>query len=304
MLFCDYYEGWVADYKENVVADTTLAKYRMTGKWLRKLAPDLQLVDLDRRSYQSIINGYGACHERATVKDFNTQIKACVLDAVDEGLVPVDPTRKVVIKAQQPRENKKKKFLSKAELSAVLKALDLNKDGEIGVDWVIFLIAKTGLRYAEALGLTPADFDFENRILNITKTWDYKKNTGFAPTKNFSSVRKIEFDWQTAALFMARLNGMPEDKPIFVPANKRVHNSTINNRLTKLCRQCDAPEITVHGLRHTHASLLLFAGVSVASVAKRLGHSSMSTTQNVYLHIVDELANKDSDTAIGFLSVL
>ena len=64
------------------------------------------------------------------------------------------------------------------------------------------------------------------------------------------------------------------------------------------------PVISVHGLRHTHASLLLFAGVSIASVAQRLGHSSMTTTQKTYLHIIQELENKDVDLVMRSLSSL
>ena len=58
------------------------------------------------------------------------------------------------------------------------------------------------------------------------------------------------------------------------------------------------------GLRHTHASLLLFAGVSIASVARRLGHASMTTTQKTYLHIIQELENKDVDLVMRTLSGL
>ena len=73
-------------------------------------------------------------------------------------------------------------------------------------------------------------------------------------------------------------------EPIFV--NKKIYNSTINDILQKHCKNADIPVITIHGLRHTHASLLLYAGVSIASVAHRLGHASMSTTQKTYLHII------------------
>lgn len=62
--------------------------------------------------------------------------------------------------------------------------------------------------------------------------------------------------------------------------------------------------ISIHGLRHTHASLLLFAGVSIASVARRLGHASMTTTQKTYLHIIQELENKDVDLVMRTLSGL
>ncbi|HAA2529074.1 TPA_asm: site-specific integrase, partial [Listeria monocytogenes] len=92
------------------------------------------------------------------------------------------------------------------------------------------------------------------------------------------------------------------DKPIFVKS--RVFNSTINNRLKVLCENANIPTITVHSLRHTHASLLLFAGVSIASVANRLGHSSMTTTQETYLHIIQELENQDNDKIIRHLSML
>ena len=66
----------------------------------------------------------------------------------------------------------------------------------------------------------------------------------------------------------------------------------------------DISVISIHGLRHTHASLLLFAGVSIASVARRLGHASMTTTQKTYLHIIQELENKDVDLVMRTLSGL
>lgn len=62
--------------------------------------------------------------------------------------------------------------------------------------------------------------------------------------------------------------------------------------------------ISIHGFCHTHASLLLFAGVSIASVARRLGHASMTTTQKTYLHIIQELENKDVDLVMRTLSGL
>ena len=76
------------------------------------------------------------------------------------------------------------------------------------------------------------------------------------------------------------------------------------NVLERHCNQAKIPVISVHGLRHTHASVLLFAGVSIASVARRLGHSSMTTTQKTYLHIIRELENQDIDLVMRSLSGL
>jgi integrase len=158
------------------------------------------------------------------------------------------------------------------------------------------------MRYSEALALTPKDFDLAHQILSISKTWDYKGEGGFLPTKNKSSVRKIQLDWQTVIQFAGLLKGLPEDEPIFATGN--VYNSTVNNILARHCKAVNIPIISIHGLRHTHASLLLFAGVSIASVARRLGHSSMTTTQKTYLHIIQELENKDIDIIMRSLSGL
>lgn len=76
------------------------------------------------------------------------------------------------------------------------------------------------------------------------------------------------------------------------------------NVLERHCNRAKIPVISVHGLRHTHASVLLFAGVSIARVARRLGHSSMTTTQKTYLHIIQELENQDIDLVMRSLSGL
>ena len=289
-LFYIYYEKWIHIYKEGAIRDVTMRKYEITLLWLKRLVPELRLSQLNRISYQQLLNDYAEFHERQTTMDFHHQIKAAVLDAVDEGLIDRDPTRKAIIKGRSPRI-KKIKYLNQFELHTLL--VNLKLTSEINWDWLILIIAKTGMRFSEALALTPKDFDFSHQSLIVDKTWDYKGDGGFLPTKNKSSVRKIQLDWQTIIKFSELIKGLPEDKPIFV--NGRVFNSTINGVLERYCKKLEIPVISIHGLRHTHASLLLFAGVSIASVARRLGHASMTTTQKTYIHIIQELENRDID---------
>lgn len=298
-LFCDYYEKWIQVYKKGAVREVTLSKYYMTHKWLNKIIPDLKVGELNRIAYQQLLNEYALYHERQTTMDFHHQLKGAILDAVDEGLIERDPTRKAIIKGKTPAE-KKIKYLNQFELHTLLNQLDLKS--EINWDWFILLVAKTGMRFSEALALTPKDFDFAHQSLSISKTWNYKLQQGFSPTKNKSSVRKIQIDWQTAIQFSELVKCCNEDEPIFV--DEKVYNSTVNGVLSRLCKKAGVPEITIHGLRHTHASLLLFAGVSIASVARRLGHASMTTTQKTYLHIIQELENKDVDLVMRSLSGL
>ena len=298
-LFCDYYEQWISVYKEGAIREVTMKKYRLTQAWLGRLIPDLKLADMDRVNYQKLINGYAEHHERQTTMDFHHQLKGAILDAVDEGLIQRDPTRKAIIKGKPPC-SKKTKYLNQFELHAVLADLELGKGPSW--DWLILLVAKTGLRFSEALGLTPDDFDFVHQTLSVSKTWDYKNGGGFVPTKNASSVRKVQLDWQLIMQLSTLLKDLPAGDPIFV--NGKVYNSTANNILARHCERANVPVISIHGLRHTHASLLLFAGVSIASVSKRLGHASMNTTQDTYLHVIRELENKDVDIVMRALSTL
>ena len=298
-LFCDYYEKWIKIYKEGAIRKVTLDKYKMTLRWLRKLIPDLKIKDLTRISYQELLNEYALEHERQTTMDFHHQLKGSILDAVDEGLLDRDPTRKAIIKGKTPSV-KKVKYINQFELPTLLDTLELKN--EISWEWMILLIAKTGLRFSEALALTPADFNFSRQSISVSKTWDYKGEGGFLPTKNQSSIRKVQIDWQTVIQFSQLIKDLPADQPIFVKG--KVYNSTVNGVLERYCKKAEVPVISIHGLRHTHASLLLFAGVSIASVARRLGHSSMNTTQKTYLHIIQELENRDVDLVMRSLSGL
>jgi len=298
-LFYIYYEKWIRIYKEGAIRNVTMRKYEITLLWLKKLVPELRLSQLNRISYQQLLNDYAEFHERQTTMDFHHQIKAAILDAVDEGFIDRDPTRKAIIKGRVPRI-KKIKYLNQFELHTLL--VNLKLTSEINWDWLILIIAKTGMRFSEALALTPKDFDFPHQSLIVDKTWDYKGDGGFLPTKNKSSVRKIQLDWQTIIKFSEIIKGLPEDKPIFVSG--RVFNSTVNGVLERYCKKLGIPVISIHGLRHTHASLLLFAGVSIASVARRLGHASMTTTQKTYIHIIQEMENKDIDLVMRSMAGL
>ena len=299
-LFCEYYKQWIDVYKRDAIREATLAKYQMTHKWVEKLAPELKVSELTRNAYQQLLNDYAKEHERQTTLDFHHQLKGAILDAVDEGLIERDPTRKAIIKGKTPKV-KKIKYLNQFELHTLIAHLDIKEDPNW--DWFILLVSKTGMRFSEALAITPADFDFARQTLSVSKTWDYKGDGGFLPTKNKSSVRKIQIDWQIVVKFSELVKKLPEDKPIFV-GEEKIYNSTVNDVLARHCKECGISVISIHGLRHTHASLLLFAGVSIASVARRLGLASMTTTQKTYLHIIQELENKDVDLVMRTLSGL
>lgn len=101
-LFHVYYKQWIAVYKEGAIRDVTMAKYLMTLKWVEQLAPRLKLCEVNRITYQQLLNDYAVEHERVTTMDFHHQLKIAIMDAVDDGLIERDPTRKAIIKGKNP----------------------------------------------------------------------------------------------------------------------------------------------------------------------------------------------------------
>ena len=158
-MFCNYYAKWIEVYKNGAVRKVTMDKYLMTHKWLVMLVPNMKTVDLDRSRYQQLLNDYAEQHEKQTVMDFHHQLKGAILDAVDEGLIDRDPTRKAIIKGRSPRV-KKIKYLNQFQLQTLISKLELKE--KINWDYFILLAAKTGMRFSEELALTPADFDLKN----------------------------------------------------------------------------------------------------------------------------------------------
>mgnify|MGYP001080946057 CR=1 FL=1 len=124
-LFYKYYERWINVYKEGAIRKSTMQKYKLSLKWIKKLAPKLKLNEINRITYQELLNGYAENHERQSTMDFHHQIKAAVLDAVDDGYIEKDPTRKAIIKGKTPTREKKEKYLNQFELQKLISDLDL-----------------------------------------------------------------------------------------------------------------------------------------------------------------------------------
>ena len=178
-VFYDYYEKWITVYKKGAVRDVTLDKYYLTHQWIGKLAPDLKLCELNRISYQQLLNDYAEYHERQTTMDFHHQLKGAILDAVDEGLLERDPTRKAIIKGKAPRA-KKIKYINQFELHTLLDKLELKS--EVSWEWFIMLVAKTGLRFSD---------DDDKIRLNQRKPSKYKGLSRFGPEKNLQRINKF-----------------------------------------------------------------------------------------------------------------
>lgn len=289
MLFSEYFKKWYLREKKGAVRPVTIAKYEAVQRNIAYLAPNLRVEDLTREKYRDLLNGYAENHEKGTIRDFHRMAKACIQDICYEGLLEKDPTYKVKIPQGKPHKVTRSKYLEEDEIERLTNVLE--QDNSTFGDFCLIDL-KTGMRMAEILGITPNDLDFKNHIISINKTWNYKDGGGFIPTKNASSVRDIYMDPSTEELWKRNMDGVSGDEAIFGPLIK--YNTTINDYLRKACKKAEVSRISFHGLRHTHASYLIAQGVSIQSVANRLGHADTTTTQQTYIHLLKKLEMQDN----------
>lgn len=178
--------------------------------------------------------------------------------------------------------------------------LELLEDQPIYYRTAIAVLLFTGMRRGELLGLTWNDVNFEKQLISVRRTLQYLPERGVYvdETKTYSSNRVIKAPlsameylkeyqiWQRKEFFKV---GMPwsADNHIFTTSNGvPMHPDTLTGWFGKFIKTTDLPPIHIHSLRHTNATLQIANGVSITTVAGRLGHADATTTSKIYAHAI------------------
>lgn len=298
MFLTDYYLREIKTYKKGQVREVTYNKYRSNGQFLIENFSDLVLSKMTADDYQQILNKYSETHEKSTTTDFHRQLAWALKRAYNvDGILKRDVTFDAKIPLGKKPGEKKPKFLEIEDMKKLIQELKHENTPEANF---FLILLKTGLRFAEALGITLNDVDFDKKTVTINKTLDYKKHRegtrSFVPTKNKYSVRTIVVDDAVLYMLWKNAKGTDTDESIFYKIKGFQFNSTLNNKLKRACRKAGVPEITLHSLRHEHATYLVSQGISSMAVAERLGHADDSVTRAVYIHRLEtEKARDDKE---------
>ena len=302
--FDEYFKDWVKLYKSNL-AKATLKHYKYTYDRIREFFYSMPLQEISTQDYQKFLNQLGANRSKETVEKVHGHVRACVLDAVDEQIIQRDFTRKGELIYTSPAKDESEKYLNYHDSILLLNSLQKRLDK--GLEYYLLLLALTsGLRFEELVGLVFDDFDFENNEINVDKTWGYNNRmlTGFGPLKNKASKRKIKLEVKTMKLFqnLCKTTCNNENRLVFYNEKSKykvIANERANDILKEVLLELNIrPLITIHGLRHTHGSILLYKKASYQYVSKRLGHEDIQTTLKVYAHLLKETLEENNQLAI------
>ena len=213
-----------------------------------------------------------------------------------------NPARDVIIPRKQQNKEHKVKFFSNQELKQFLEYLD-NLDlssYENLFDYVLYkTLLASGCRIGEALALEWSDIDLKKGIISISKTLNRYQETNTPKSK--AGLREIDIDKDTISLLkqykkrqqvqswqLGRSEGI-----VFTPfTTKYAYACLLRKRLQGHFKNAGVPDISFHGFRHTHATIMLYAGIEAKDLQYRLGHSNISMTLNTYVHATKEGAKK------------
>lgn len=304
--FQDVYDSWSFQYI-NTVKEVTYE--RTTTIFDKHILPNFgkrNIQEIDIAFCQKNVNAWSQkLVNFSTVKSYVQK----VLDyAISQKIINENPMRLVIMprRKQLVDEYESKNYFDLDELKSFL---DLIKQNYSEQDYLFFrMLAFTGMRKGEAMALCWNDVDFKNGMLSINKTLTVVNNeTTISPPKTKASKRHISLDPKTITdLRTWKLS----QKKIFLKLGIRVNDDTQQKIFTNdangfmypsrpnvILKENGFCNITPHGFRHTHASLLFEADASVKEVQERLGHTNISTTMNIYAHVTK---TKKEETAIKF----
>lgn len=304
----DLYNMWVKLYKKTVQESTFVSTTKIFNNHILK---DLGNIYLNKLTVSQCQNAVELWYKQAP-KTFNRFVfytSKLINYGITIELMKKNPMQKVILPKIKRDTRKFDNFYSKEELNTFLRDA---KQYNFRYFMFFRLLAYSGMRKGECLALKWSDIDFKNNTIDINKSLASGENNRLylSPCKTKSSVRILDMDattmkylneWrlkQQKEMFKLGINFLSNDNLIF--ANSKGTYTVLSKPQrwdNAICKKYDLRHIKVHGFRHTHASLLFDAGVSMKDVKERLGHSDITTTMNIYTHVTE---NKAKETANSF----
>lgn len=330
--WCD---RWRDAVLPGTIKNSTLTSYKymlsyipeyIRKKKLMKLTPiDLQTMFSELKESGSKKSGESL--SSTTVRGIRSTLISCFQSAIDNGFLIIN----VAKKTKPPLNNDRREisFLTEDEMLKLISVADSGEYYEIdeelkGDDGFKYLIKQwslviritlaTGMRRGEVFGLTWNSINFNKRTIRIETNL---QNGKLEPPKTKYSIRTISIDddilqrlkeWQQyQQQYAYDLDDLYQNKQgtVFTGVfGAPVQLDNFRNRVFNqmIAKAGLADTITMHSLRHTHATQLLAAGVDAKTVSKRLGHSSVAFTLQTYVHVLDEVERGAADTIGAIMS--
>jgi integrase len=308
--FSHYAESWL---EELDVAPSTRAGYnKILRAHINPVFGSRRISDIEpeevksfyatlRRTGRRDDKAFGSALAESTVSKIHLVLSAIFEEAKSEGKIISNPAKHRSVKA--PKQSRRVKssatesdILTREQLLKLLTWIQTEATDDLYPLW--HLISFTGMRRSEALALKWSDFNSAQRFISIRRAADTATSKSLKPTKTYRS-RAIALDSETIDVLVKFKEIRKSLGSEFVAPEAFIFGTLKNElrgpndvtaRWSRLIKKAVAnvanlTPVTLKGLRHTHATLLLQAGINPKIVQERLGHSDISTTLDIYTHV-------------------
>lgn len=314
--FGELLNDWMQLYKTTVKPSSYSVVKDKVRKYIMPFFGNMLVSKISLQQCQAFTNK--VYNITPSVANFINGIVKRVLDyAIRLGLRDNNPMLYVIKPKKQPNIhdfNQHPNFYDRKELTMFLNAA---KDTGLKQYTLFRLLAFSGVRIGELSALTWQDLNFKTSKLTINKTLtkvDTKK-TIQAPKSKVSN-RVISLDGETMKILKSwqleqrknflklGVNTLGKDQLIFSNrVNGFLTNYVVRRWMLNIAKAANLPAITLHGFRHTHASLLFASGVNAKQVQQRLGHSNINTTLNIYTHVTNDQLDQLGDAFARYVEL-
>lgn len=240
-----------------------------------------------------------------TIHTYHRVLSAVLFRAVKWGYIKENPAARADLPSIA---NRKANYLDEDDARRLLELLH-----DEPIKWRTFFTFDllSGLRRGELAGLRWRDVDFEAQTITVCQTSNYLPGRGvYADTpKSATSERPLRLsrsallllldykEWQDAQREKLGDAWEDQDGRIFTTdSGAPMFPDSISQWFTKFIKRTELPKVTVHSLRHTYASLMIADGVPLVVVSSNLGHAQVSTTSNIYSHVIKSAEAKAAQT--------
>lgn len=303
-------EEWVEKHKAPKLAPATLTSYRNNLRLhIKPAIGEIALKDLSSYHLQRMLDGIGGSLS-TFVKNYNI-VHGALEKAVDLGMISRNPCKGVTFPKE---EDKAMRVLTKEEQKELIAKLE----GEYYRPMILTYLY-TGLRMGEGIPLRWSDIDLVKRTIRVNKKaivrHDYSKHEAKQEIQNFcktkSSRRTVVFTAGLAVVLAEHKENMKkqaedmgeewsEDSLVFLNTRgNMVYSRNIQDVLYRIYDKAKIKGATMHTLRHTYATRCFEAGVDIKAVSEQLGHKTVKTTYNVYVHLLEDTKAKEIDKLDG-----
>lgn len=314
--FQEVYDLWFEQYK-NTVKESTLQKTLTLFKL--HILPHFgkMYIDMIKVTHcQDAINKwFKTLKNYRIVNNYTSQV---FKHGMKLGINKDNPTVLVTVpvKKDDIDDEELENFYTREELIAFLDYT--GKSGDHKWHALFRILAFSGCRKGEILALRWEDLNFKKNTLSISKTLTLglENKLIVQPPKTKKSKRVLHMDQNTMnimktwksqqAMDMLKLgfNTMGKNQLVFTNLkNSFINPQKIGQKIKPICKKIDLKEITPHGFRHTHCSLLFEAGASIKEVQERLGHSDIQTTMNIYAHVTEKKKEEAADKFASYINI-